>query len=110
METKEEPNVVKKVDYVLAETWHTFAYELSNNFEALKNKSTWLYFFAALALVAVLIKKPVIAIISIITLIALKFKFDHDSGEVTAFIRKKKGIPSKSEIRKMKENANVTKQ
>lgn len=61
------------------------------------------YFFMLFALIFILVDKPILSILALFLAIIWQFKADREAGLVTRYIRQKKGILSKSEIKKLKE-------
>jgi len=87
----------------MATTLDILEYELHDNLIALKDATTWIYICAFLALFCVIIDKLNVAIFFIVVILIIEMFKDYKSGRVDAYIRKKKGIPSAGDIRRMKE-------
>ena len=83
-------------------------YETETHLASLKTKTFWIYIFSFLALLFVLIKSTILTIISLLIILILKSQEDYDSGKVTDYIRRKKGVLSKAEIKKLKEQEDGT--
>jgi chromate transport protein ChrA len=77
-------------------------YELVSNLRSLKKADTWLTFFAILSLAFALMREITLVIISLVIVFFLIMKKHHESGEVRDYLRKKKGIPNKKKIKKIK--------
>lgn len=80
----------------------TVDYEIGTGLSVLKQTSTWLNFFSIVALLSVLVKEYVIAAVLLVVVIILKFRIDFQSGEVIKYYREQRGIPTKTQITKMK--------
>lgn len=78
-------------------------YELYDNLSSLKSASTWSYIFAFFALYFAILGNFRATVLFIVLIFGIEIYKDYKSGRVAAYIRKKKGIPSKTEIKKMKD-------
>ena len=95
-----------RIKKFFSEINNVLSYEYSLTLSKIQKERFWMYLFLALSLFFVITQKQVHAIISIIVLIALKFKFDYQTGRVKAYVRDKQGIPSRGDLRRLKEEAN----
>lgn len=93
-----------RMSRVLSATWATFAYEVETHFAFLKTKELWLYLLSILAVVFIIIKIPILALICLLLIIIIRSKFDYDTGKVTHHIRVKRGIPTKAQIKMLKQS------
>jgi hypothetical protein len=113
MDTNTQPNepikIIEKSKGAFREAWNTLKFEIAYNLEVFKEKNFYLYLFAVSALVLVLFKQYIFAVFCLFILILLKFYFDHSTGIVKSYVRKSQGIPSRSDIKSMKEDNNATK-
>lgn len=78
-------------------------YELVSWKETLKRTRTWINVLGFVAIVLTLFKSYTLTVIVLLSLVILNMKDKYESGEVTAYVRKKQGIPNSTEIKKWKE-------
>ena len=82
------------------------SYLFESFLESFKKWGTWVYVLTFISIFSFFFKKQLITIISLVLILLLSIIRDLTSPSFKRYSREKQGIPSKSEIRRMK-NDNI---
>jgi hypothetical protein len=94
-----------KIKNFFATAKNVIEFEIMSNLETLKRLDSWMVILALLTAFFIIIKNNNMALICLVIIIILQMKRDYDDGNVTAYLRQKKGYKKPSQLKKELNNA-----
>lgn len=94
-----------KIKQFLTTTKNVIEFEIMSNLETLRRLDSWMVILAILTALFIIIKQNTMALICLVLIIILQMKRDYDDGNVTAYLRQKRGYKKPSQLKKEITNA-----